>query len=57
MEHGKIIHELPSSQGVKQGDACGSLYFSVSMKTLYSDAINGLECKAVAIMNDIYFLG
>ena len=54
MDHGKVIFELVSSQGVKQGDACGSLYFCVSMKELYADSIQGLNCMTVAIMDDVY---
>ena len=55
MDHGNVIAELLSAEGVKQGDVLASLLFALSMKDLYADSIVGLDCKAVAIMDDIYF--
>lgn len=57
MSQGKLILELLSSQGVKQGDALGSLLYCVSAKDISNASILGLNCRAVSIMDDIYFLG
>ena len=42
IDHGKVIAELLSAEGVKQGDVLASLLFALSMKDLYSNSINGL---------------
>ena len=57
MERGRLRAEFTSSQGVRQGDGLGSLLFSLSMKTTYSECIQGLECHAVAVIDDFYLLG
>ena len=57
MDNGVVLAELLSTTGVKQGDNLGSLLWALSMKDTYSESINGLGCRAVAIMDDIYFFG
>ena len=57
MNRGKLSAEFASSEGVRQGDPLGSLLFSLSMRNTYSNAINNLDCNAVAVMDDIYFFG
>ena len=57
MDHGKVIFELLSSEGVKQGDVLASLLFALSMKDLYSDCIKNLDCHAAAVMDDFYLFG
>ena len=57
MDRGKVASVLASSEGVKQGDALASLLFALSMKSIYADSVKGLNCHAVAVMDDIYFVG
>ena len=57
LDHGTIIAELLSAEGVKQGDVLASLLFALSMKSIYEDSIAGLDCHAIAVMDDIYFIG
>ena len=57
MNRGKLSAEFASSEGVRQGDPLGSLLFSLSMRNTYSNAINNLDCNAVAVMDDIYIFG
>ena len=57
MDHGKVVSELLSAEGVKQGDVLASLLFALSMKDIYADSVQDLECRAVAVMDDIYYYG
>jgi hypothetical protein len=57
MDHGRVISELISGEGVKQGDILASFLFALSMKQLYSNSIDGLGCHAVAVMDDFYIFG
>ena len=57
MEHGHVLRDFLSQEGVKQGDALASLLFALSMKKPYADSVEGLGCHAIAIMDDCYFFG
>jgi hypothetical protein len=46
-----------SSEGVKQGDVLASLLFALSMKNIYAESIEGLDCHSVAVMDDLYLVG
>jgi len=56
-DHGTVVSELLSAEGVKQGDVLASLLFALSMKDIYADSVQDLECRAVAVMDDIYYYG
>ena len=57
MDHGKVIRSIESHEGVKQGDVLASLLFAVSMKNAYAASVAGLDCHAIAVMDDTYFIG
>jgi hypothetical protein len=55
---GKVL-KLTSSQGVRQGDPLGPLFFSIGLRDTLSslqDAL-GFSCKVVAYLDDIFVLG
>lgn len=57
MNHGRVAAELSSCEGVRQGDVLGSLLFCLSMRHCYSNCIVGVDCHAVADIDDFYLLG
>ena len=57
MDRGRVLSILESCEGVKQGDVLASLLFALSMKRIYAASIVGLNCFALAVMDDIYFIG
>ena len=56
---GCLVDQILSSQGVRQGDPLASLLFCLSIKTAIDAAklAGGPDVKAVAIMDDVTFLG
>ena len=57
MDRGRIAAELQSREGVRQGDALASLLCALALRSTYSRSIDGLDCHAVAVMNDFYIFG
>lgn len=57
VDKGMLVETLKSTQGVKQGDTLSSLLFALSMTKLYNDTAEAAGVKAVAVQDDIYFLG
>jgi hypothetical protein len=57
MDHGRVLRSFGSLEGVKQGDVLASLLFALSMKDIYASSVADLDCHAVAIMDDSYFIG
>lgn len=57
VDKGKLIGTIKSTQGVKQGDTLSSLLFALSMTKLYNETAEAANVQAVAVQDDIYFLG
>ena len=57
MDHGKVIRSFGSHEGVKQGDVLSSILFAISMKDIYASSVAGLPSHAVAVMDDVFFMG
>lgn len=57
MDRGRIAAELQSREGVRQGDALASLLCALALRSTYSRSIDGLDCHAVAVMDDFYIFG
>jgi hypothetical protein len=57
MDRGRIAAQLLSCEGVRQGDALASLLCALSLRSTYSSSIDGLDCHAVAVMDDFYIFG
>ena len=56
-EGNRVAHVLWSKEGVRQGDPLAPALFALAVKSLYADAIEGLEVKAVAILDDLDVIG
>ena len=57
IDKGRLVETIPSSQGVKQGDALSSLLFALSMTRLYSSTAERAGVRSIAVQDDVYFLG
>lgn len=57
MDRGRIAKDLLSAEGVRQGDVLGSLLFALSMTRPHGATLTGLDCHAVAVMDDFYLFG
>jgi len=57
MENGRLVKTMSSEEGVRQGDVLGAGLFAISMVKLYNNAVENTDTLALAIMDDIYFVG
>ena len=57
MDRGRVISQLVSGEGVKQGDVLASFLYALSVKDYYSGCVDGLDCHAVADMDDFTIFG
>ena len=57
VDRGKLVEVIKSTQGVKQGDTLSSLLFALSMTGIYARTAERAGVRAIAVQDDIYFLG
>ena len=57
VDQGNVIETIPSTQGVRQGDALSSLLFALSMRDIYRDTAEASGCDVVAVQDDVYYMG
>ena len=57
MSSGSVHSILSSSNGARQGDVFGSLFYSVSLQPIYEESVRGLDVTATAIIDDFDIVG
>ena len=57
VDRGRIVENIWSTQGVRQGDALSSLLFALSMTEIFKTAAETSGCRMIAVQDDVYFLG
>jgi len=58
MDQGTVVGELPSSEGVRQGDVLGASLFALAVQPLFSRCVRDLPTvKALAILDDFELEG
>jgi hypothetical protein len=56
-DQGNLFATIESCEGVRQGDPLAAFAFALAVQPLYEEVIRDLECKGVAIQDDLTLIG